>query len=122
MSETKPKEKLKKPPAHEVILARIEEAQHALRGLVTLSCRRKGARTSRAGRAVSETIREHRAIALALLDTLNRMHLPESERPEILRRLSALDAEVIGGHVRPYVQLLKELFGHDPGHVIGQRE
>ncbi len=109
MSETKTK--AEKPPAHEVLLDRIEEAQHALQGLAKLSCRRKGARASRAGRAVGATIREHRSIAIALLDTLNRMHLPESERPKILQRLHALDAEVIGGPQRPYVQILKELDG-----------
>ncbi len=110
MSETEANAKSKKPPAHEVIVARIEAAQRALRDLSELSCRKKGARISRAGRAVSVTIREHRAIAFALLDALNRMHLPESVRPEILRRVGAFDAGVIGGPHRPYVEtILKEL-------------
>jgi hypothetical protein len=103
----------KKPPAHEVILDRIEEAQRALRDLSGLSCIKKGARTSAASRAVSATIREHRAIALALLDTLHRMHIPKSARPEILQRLHALNAEVIGGRMRPYVQVLLEELSDD---------
>ena len=115
------KSKLKKPPAHEVILDRIEDAQRALLALVTLSSARKGARGyAPAGRADGAIIREHRAIALALFEVLNHMYLSKSARSEVLQRLRAFDDEVIGGLHRPYVHVLKELPGHNPSHVIGE--
>lgn len=117
-----PKKTAKKPPAHEVILDRIEDAQRALRELVKLQgATRVTGCAIEAGRAVDETVREHRAIALALLEVLNRMHLPEPELPKIRKRLHALDADVIGGTIQPYVQLMKCLSDHSPTHVAGTK-
>lgn len=99
MSENKAK--TKKPPAHEVILARLKEVQEELR------------KSRIIGRVGLQKVGLH-VVCQALLDVLAAMHLPEQERPKILAALREMDSDIIGVH-RSHVHLLKELSGgHDP--------
>ena len=91
----------KKAPAHEVILGRLKELAAKLDRL-------RGTDEEEILKVVG------RGLCGELLGVLERMHLPEKERPEILAALHALHSDVIGVH-RAHMHLLKELSGgHDP--------
>lgn len=107
----------KRPPAHEVILARLKELTKKLEWL------RLHPPASGTAPAIEDTptIKEKslRGVCDELLAVLNSMHLPEQERPMILAALRALDSDVIGVH-RVHVHLLKRLSRHSPAHAMGQ--
>ena len=104
MNETKTK--AKKPPAHEVIIARLQEIANELAVL------RHQPSMCGTGPTAEEELRQ--LFCGELLNILAAMHLPEQTRPAIFDALRALDSDVIGVH-RSHARLLHDLSGdHDP--------
>lgn len=92
MSEEQQPTAAKKPPAHEVILARLAKLQDKM---------------NKVGDPFLEPI------CGELLGILARMHLPEKERPKILAAVRAFDPWVIGKH-HARARLIKRLRNNTP--------
>lgn len=111
-----PKKTAKKPPAHEVILARLVEIHNENRGMWhkrTRECERERC-------AIHLVVALEQQTCGELLVELDHMRLPESERPKILAVLRRLKPKFVGVH-RSHIHLLKRLSGHSPAHVAGTR-